>query len=127
MVSMTRMVVWSTVVTGSGDQSAVRDGMTMMPESSADSWDTTLMVRCFQSILFCTHTFSMLFPLKLYHTDAASIEDFANLQGTPTILSNVDCSGSEDQLRSCKSTIPSSQCAGAGGVTCGRSSCKKHP
>ena len=37
MVSMTRMVVWSTVVTGSGDQSAVRDGTTMMPESSADS------------------------------------------------------------------------------------------
>ena len=69
----------------------------------------------------------MLFPLKLYHTDAASIEDFANLQGAPTILSNVDCSGSEDRLRSCKSTIPSSQCAGAGGVTCGRSSCKKHP
>ena len=44
MVSMTPMVVWSTVVTGYGDQSAVRDGMTMMPESSADSWDTTLMV-----------------------------------------------------------------------------------
>ena len=56
--------------------------------------------------------------------DALAVDGFINTKGVPSVLTGVDCLGSEVRLGMCPSTIATADCDTVAGVTCGRSSCK---
>lgn len=56
--------------------------------------------------------------------DAMAIDGFPNAIGVPAFLGDVNCLGSEDQLRSCTAALPAAACDNTAGVSCGTSSCE---
>ena len=109
-------VEWKFVPMGHMAQYVMTGGMNLMPESSADNWDMTLMV----SFLFIdmTEHESFFFPLL----DVFPVKNgrFGSGDSRSITLDDVRCSGSEENILNCSyDSVSNCDHSEDAGVICG--------
>ena len=97
-------------------QCVMTGGMNLMPESSADNWDMTLMVNIvFTKATRCNNICS-------HASDVVPVKNggFGSGDSRPIILDNVRCSGSEENILNCSyDSVSNCDHSEDAGVICG--------